>query len=153
MLRRILCAFISCVMLCPAFAVAEELQDAVHNLPDEALLYLYAVVVEELQARGIAVPQREESDALNQSTDSSIRKAADAIASSAPRATLAPTYAPLIHINDIDTVYISKSGERYHTIPDCCNMQNPSAVTLAEAVASGREPCRDCAYWLSELEE
>lgn len=153
MLRRFFCAVIAFVLLFPAMVIADELQDAVHKLPDEALLYLYKVVIDELQSRGFAVSKADANDSVNQSLDSSIQKAASDILSSIPRPTATVTYAPLIQLTDIDTVWISNSGKRYHTIPECSNMKNPSAVSLSEAIASGRDACRDCAYWISQLEE
>lgn len=153
MFRRIVCAFIACTLLIPAFASADELQDAVKKLPDEALLYLYSVVVDEMQSRGISFPDGSDIRISDQPDDGNMRTAAKEALSGITRSTPSPTYAPLIQISDIDTVWISKSGKRYHTIPECSNMKNPSPVTLSEAIASGRDACRDCAYWISELEE
>lgn len=43
-------------------------------------------------------------------------------------------------------VYIagSGSGTKYHSNPDCSNMSNPIAISLAEAQAQGYEPCKRC---------
>ncbi len=42
------------------------------------------------------------------------------------------------------TVYISRSGQKYHTNPQCSNMKSPIAITKAEAQAIGRTLCSNC---------
>ncbi len=41
-------------------------------------------------------------------------------------------------------VWISKTGERYHSIPDCSNMKNPLQVTIEEAEIREYTPCMRC---------
>lgn len=41
-------------------------------------------------------------------------------------------------------VYISQSGSRYHSNPNCSNMKNPSEVTLEYAEEHGYKPCSKC---------
>ena len=43
-------------------------------------------------------------------------------------------------------VWISKTGERYHSTPDCSDMKLPLQVTLEEAETRGYTPCMRC-YW------
>ena len=43
-----------------------------------------------------------------------------------------------------EMVWIPKSGEKYHTRPDCSNMKNPTLVTKEEAEAEGFTPCKRC---------
>ena len=45
---------------------------------------------------------------------------------------------------DQTIVYVSDSGTKYHSNPNCSNMNNPKAVTLSEAEAMGREACKKC---------
>lgn len=40
-------------------------------------------------------------------------------------------------------VYISETGSKYHNNPNCSNM-NYTLVSLEEALAMGREPCKKC---------
>ena len=42
------------------------------------------------------------------------------------------------------TVWVSKTGKKYHSNPNCSNMKNPIKMTLDEAKASGRTPCKNC---------
>lgn len=42
------------------------------------------------------------------------------------------------------TVYISKTGSKYHSNPNCSNMKNPTSVSLDEAQSKGLEPCKKC---------
>lgn len=44
----------------------------------------------------------------------------------------------------MEVVYISASGNRYHRNPNCSGMNNPRAVSIAEAEAEGRTPCQKC---------
>lgn len=43
-----------------------------------------------------------------------------------------------------ETVWISRTGKKYHRDPTCGNMKNPIESTLDEAIASGRQPCEKC---------
>ena len=43
-----------------------------------------------------------------------------------------------------NTVWITAKGKRYHRSSSCSNMKNPYTVTLEQAQASGRTPCRKC---------
>lgn len=42
------------------------------------------------------------------------------------------------------TVWIPKSGSKYHRTPTCSNMKNPIEVTISEAITGGYEPCKRC---------
>lgn len=41
-------------------------------------------------------------------------------------------------------VYIPQTGSKYHSNPNCSNMNNPSQVTLETALQMGFEPCKKC---------
>lgn len=43
-----------------------------------------------------------------------------------------------------ETVWVSRTGKKYHRDPTCGNMKNPIESTLDEAIASGRQPCEKC---------
>lgn len=43
-----------------------------------------------------------------------------------------------------EMVWVSGSGNKYHSNPNCSNMKNPSQITLSEAQARGKEPCKKC---------
>lgn len=43
------------------------------------------------------------------------------------------------------TVYVSKTGSKYHLRSTCSGMKSPRSMTLSEAVAAGYEPCGTCA--------
>jgi len=42
------------------------------------------------------------------------------------------------------TVWIPKSGKRYHYVKDCSGMKNPTQVSIKEAIRRGYTPCKDC---------
>ena len=42
------------------------------------------------------------------------------------------------------TVYVTLTGARYHSRPDCGNSQTSDAVTLEEAIRLGYTPCKKC---------
>ena len=42
------------------------------------------------------------------------------------------------------TVYVPKTGSKYHYVSDCSNMTSPETRTLEEALAEGYEPCSNC---------
>lgn len=62
-----------------------------------------------------------------------------------PPTTMPPTTpAPTQPVQQAATVYITEKGKKYHSNPSCSNMKHPKAVTIDEAVASGRGPCSKC---------
>lgn len=66
---------------------------------------------------------------------------------SSPAATPAPTPAPTPEPQQSSQetmVWVSGSGKRYHSIPNCSNMKNPSQIPKSEAEARGRTPCANC---------
>ncbi|MBR3105809.1 MAG: serine protease [Clostridia bacterium] len=42
------------------------------------------------------------------------------------------------------TVWITKSGKKYHSNPNCSQMKNPVEIDLLDAIANGYEPCGKC---------
>lgn len=42
------------------------------------------------------------------------------------------------------TVYVSRTGSKYHSNPNCSNMKNPNSMTMEEAQAKGLEACKKC---------
>lgn len=42
------------------------------------------------------------------------------------------------------TVYVSKTGSKYHSNPNCSGMNNPTAMTQSEAENIGKTPCKNC---------
>lgn len=42
------------------------------------------------------------------------------------------------------TVYVSRTGSKYHSNPNCSNMKNPSSMTMEEAQGKGLEACKKC---------
>ena len=41
-------------------------------------------------------------------------------------------------------VWLSRTGSKYHSDATCSNMKNPYQVTLEDAEAAGRTPCKKC---------
>lgn len=65
----------------------------------------------------------------------------------APVVTPVPTVAPApIPTTEPvgDMVWIPKNGGKYHSIPDCSGMKNPSQIPLSEAQSLGIPPCSNC---------
>jgi len=50
------------------------------------------------------------------------------------------------HTTEEILVWISKTGKRYHSTPDCSDMKKPLQVTLEEAETRDYTPCLRC-YW------
>lgn len=44
-----------------------------------------------------------------------------------------------------DTVWITKSGKKYHRKSNCGNMKNPTKTTIDKAEKKGLKPCKKCA--------
>ena len=174
--RRLCCLLAVLVLIAPC-ALASDLQTALSRLSDEDIMRLYSMVVLEMYQRGLSpddiishVEQQQQAPAITHAAASThsvdiplqdvLEYAQNAVSSIPytetfttydPPATPRPTFAPLIQIENDDTVYISKTGKRYHTTPDCSGMRTAHKVTLSEAIGRGLTPCRDCAYWLAEM--
>lgn len=43
-----------------------------------------------------------------------------------------------------DMVWISASGKKYHSRPDCSGMENATEITRQEALDMGKEACKRC---------
>lgn len=43
-----------------------------------------------------------------------------------------------------NTVWLSRTGSKYHSSPSCSNMKNPTETSLDNAIAQGRTPCSKC---------
>jgi len=178
--RLVLCLFLA-LSLCTG-AAASGVESAVSQLTDESLMELYGVIIFEMYSRGLSpdavadyvirqyhAGQQPETAAPSFACDPALQDMAEyvndllsdpAYAEAAgtfvtydPPATPKPTFAPLIQLEMQDRVWISRTGRRYHTMPDCSGMQTAREVTLAEALSKGLTPCRDCAYWLAEMEK
>ncbi len=48
------------------------------------------------------------------------------------------------NIESNDVVWISKSGTKFHSSPNCSNMINPIEISIEEAISRGRTPCKKC---------
>lgn len=138
---------IACALLIPSLASADELQDAVKKLPDDALIALHVIVLEELANRDIG-------NARKQQLQLEYSRYEEHIASGIDILDKTVFYTDEIaKETDPELVWIAESGTRYHTIPTCCGMKNPSEVPVSRALIKGLTPCQDCAYWLAETEE
>lgn len=75
-----------------------------------------------------------------------VTPAATATPTPIPSPTSAPTVAPTEEPvqSDVTYVWISYSGSKYHSNPNCSGMKGPSQVTLDAAIAMGKEPCSKC---------
>lgn len=40
--------------------------------------------------------------------------------------------------------FISQSGNKYHSKPNCSNMKSPTPITVQDAELQGYEPCKKC---------
>lgn len=138
-------------LLLPLCAMADDPQEAIAQLSDRELIELWRLTTEEAQRRGLTAEDltrdikpftaklyAEEQLEAVQAKQNNVKE------------TPKPTFAPLVQLEDEDTVWISKSGKRYHTVSDCSGMRTAKEVTLSEALEKGLTPCRDCAYWLEE---
>lgn len=61
----------------------------------------------------------------------------------APPETQPETEAP-VAASSGTMVWIPESGSKYHSSPTCSGMENPTQVTLEQAIAWGYEPCKRC---------
>lgn len=51
-----------------------------------------------------------------------------------------PTQSPSVG----DSVWIPRTGSKYHRTPDCSGMNSPTQVSRSEAISMGYEPCKRC---------
>lgn len=62
--------------------------------------------------------------------------------------TQTPTAKPIKNIPSptiqVEYVYVTKSGSKYHNNPSCSNMKSPSKVPKTEAETRGYDSCKKC---------
>lgn len=59
--------------------------------------------------------------------------------------TTSPSAQPSAEVqSDSSSVWVSKSGTKYHRDPSCSGMKNPSKITKSEAESRGLTPCKRC---------
>ena len=71
------------------------------------------------------------------------RRAQEAAQKAAEEAAAA-VQAPSTPQTDAATVWIPRTGSKYHSNPNCSNMKSPSAVTIDQAMAWGYDRCKKC---------
>ena len=47
-------------------------------------------------------------------------------------------------VNNSSTVYVSRTGTKYHSIPNCGRTKDPLVMTITEAQAMGKQACSTC---------
>lgn len=167
---RLLCLALLLALL-PSMACAQDLPSAVVQLPDDALLYLLTVTATEaiqrdlLPQQSITVPSqpRPQQDApytteapiaesflldlpaILQNIACQYLQTETTVSYDPPRP--APVYAPGQQLQPADTVWVSKTGSRYHTVPDCSGMNKPIPIPYSDAL-SEHSACSNCAWWL-----
>lgn len=81
--------------------------------------------LEDVKTQAVSQPTRDSSDSLSSRTSSNSTS-----------------------IDSTETtdsmVWVSKTGKKYHSSPNCSNMKNPSQISLATAQARGLTPCSKC---------
>lgn len=56
-----------------------------------------------------------------------------------------PTTEPITSAEENEPkVWISGTGSKYHSNPNCSNMSSPTQISLSDAEARGYEPCKKC---------
>ena len=155
------------VLLLPSCALASDPQTALARLSDEDIKKLFNMVVVEMYTRGLSPATIvEHVDTAQLAAMESppphtatpypaydISETATPTPAPTPLPTPRPTYAPKVFLRNDDVVWITDSGKRFHTTPDCSGMRSPYPVTCYAALESGRTPCRDCAWWMIPEDE
>lgn len=54
------------------------------------------------------------------------------------------TTQPPAQPGNIETVWVSATGKKYHRKSSCSNMKNPSQISKSDAINRGYEPCKKC---------
>ncbi|MBR4573361.1 MAG: hypothetical protein IKO16_00470 [Lachnospiraceae bacterium] len=65
-------------------------------------------------------------------------------ASSVPVAATAPAVTKSQPVSSGGTVWIPRTGSKYHRNPNCSNMRSPSSMSESDAINAGYEPCKKC---------
>ena len=90
---------------------------------------------QEEEAKKKAEEQRKKAEEQRR-TQEAAQKAAEEAATAAQ--------APSTPQTDAATVWIPRTGSKYHSNPNCSNMKSPSAVTIDQAMAWGYDRCKKC---------
>ncbi len=91
---------------------------------------------------GIREKIRQEEEARKKAQEEEQRRAEEAARRAEEEA--AAAQAPATSQSNAATVWIPRTGSKYHSNPNCSNMKNPSSVTLDQAIAWGYGRCKKC---------
>ncbi|WP_282108761.1 hypothetical protein [Faecalibaculum rodentium] len=80
--------------------------------------------------------EKKKAEEEQRRTQEAAQKAAEEAATAAQ--------APSTPQTDAATVWIPRTGSKYHSNPNCSNMKSPSAVTIDQAMAWGYDRCKKC---------
>ncbi len=108
---------------------------ATGRMPDEA--GIREKIRQEEEAR-----KKEEEEARKKAQEEEQRRAEEAARRAEEEA--AAAQAPATSQSNAATVWIPRTGSKYHSNPNCSNMKNPSSVTLDQAIAWGYGRCKKC---------
>lgn len=147
MIRRVVCLVLALLLAFPCSSFAGDIRASVASLPDNALVALHVIVLEELTNRDIGNARKQQLELEN-------KRYEEAIAAGLRILEDTVFYTGAIASNgEEELVWIVEKGVRYHTVSDCCGMKDPQQVAVSRAIVKGLTPCQDCAYAMIEPEE
>ena len=99
---------------------------------------------QEEEAKKKAEEQRKKAEEEEKKKAEEEQRRAQEAAQKAAEEAAAAAQAPSTPQTDAATVWIPRTGSKYHSNPNCSNMKSPSAVTIDQAMAWGYDRCKKC---------
>ncbi len=99
---------------------------------------------QEEEAKKKAEEQRKKTEEEEKKKAEEEQRRAQEAAQKAAEEAAAAVQAPSTPQTDAATVWIPRTGSKYHSNPNCSNMKSPSAVTIDQAMAWGYDRCKKC---------
>ncbi len=99
---------------------------------------------QEEEAKKKAEEQRKKAEEEEKKKAEEEQRRTQEAAQKAAEEAAAAAQAPSTPQTDAATVWIPRTGSKYHSNPNCSNMKSPSAVTIDQAMAWGYDRCKKC---------
>ena len=123
--------------------VLKYYDESSHDMPDEDEIR-NQIRKEEEAKKAAEEKARKEAEEKARQAEEKARKEAEEQARIQAKNQQAQSSAPAVGAPIGGSVWIPRTGSKYHSYAGCSNMKNPSCVTLAEAQAWGYAPCKKC---------
>lgn len=142
-MKKLFCLFVTCVMCLSFTACMSDLDSETDSGKEpsssESLIDDTDYFLDEDESDASAEKETKASKAEETEKPAATKKVTTTEATTVTTTTKAPEVD-----ENVQMVWIPRTGSKYHSSSDCSNMRNPSHVTISDAIDRGYTPCKKC---------